>query len=245
MKILAIDTATEACSAALLLDGEVHERFEVQPRKHGQLILGMMDGLLAEAGLALPQLDALAFGRGPGAFTGVRIATGVAQGAAFGAELPLLPISTLAALAQRHCRETGAQRILAAFDARMGELYWGAYRIDDSGLARLLGEEQVAAPDALQLPPGDGWHGVGSGWGTYAEALAARLGDALVGTNPELLSSAHDVALLAVAAFREGQGVPAEQGLPVYLRDRVAWKKVALTDRPRSGTPTATAAKPR
>jgi tRNA threonylcarbamoyladenosine biosynthesis protein TsaB len=176
----------------------------------------------------LPQLDALAFGRGPGAFTGVRIATGVAQGAAFGADLPLLPISTLAALAQRHFREAGARRILAAFDARMGELYWGAYRIDESGLARPVGEEQVAAPDALRLPPGDGWHGVGSGWGTYAEALGARLGDALADISPGLLCSAHDVALLAAAAFQEGQGVPAEQGLPVYLRDQVAWKKVGV-----------------
>jgi tRNA threonylcarbamoyladenosine biosynthesis protein TsaB len=228
MKILAIDTATEACSAALWLDGEVRERFAVQPRKHGQLILGMMDGLLAEAGLALPQLDALAFGRGPGAFTGVRIATGVAQGAAFGADLPLLPISTLAALAQRHFREAGMRRILAAFDARMGELYWGAYRIDEFGLARLVGEEQVASPDALQLPPGDGWHGVGSGWSTYAEALGERLGDALAGADPELLCSAHDVALLGAEAFQEGGGVPAEQGLPVYLRDQVAWKKVKI-----------------
>ncbi len=228
MKILAIDTATEACSAALFLDGEVRIRFEVQPRKHGQLILGMMDGLLSEASLALPQLDALAFGRGPGAFTGVRIATGVAQGAAFGADLPLLPISTLAALAQRHFRETEARRILAAFDARMGELYWGAYQIDDSGLARLVGEEQVASPDALRLPTGEDWHGVGSGWGTYADALATRLGDALVGRDPELLCSAHDVALLAAAAFQKGQGVPAEQGLPVYLRDQVAWKKSSV-----------------
>ena len=90
------------------------------------------------------------------------------------ADLPLLPISTLAALAQRHYREAGARRILAAFDARMGELYWGAYRLDESGLVRLVGEEQVAAPDALRLPPGDGWHGVGSGWGTYAEALKQK-----------------------------------------------------------------------
>lgn len=225
MKILAIDTATEACTAALLLDGEVRERFAVQPGKHGQLILGMMDGLLAEAGLVLTQLDALAFGRGPGAFTGVRIATGIAQGVAFGADLPLLPVSTLAALAQRHYREAGARRILAAFDARMGELYLGAYRIDESGLARLLGEEQVATPEALQLPSGDGWHGAGSGWGIYAEALAARLGDALADTNPGLSYSAREVALLAAAAFDEGRCVAAELGLPVYLRDRVAWKR--------------------
>ena len=229
MNILAIDTATEACSAALLLEGEVQQRFEVEPRRHGELILGMMDELLAEAGLALSELDALAFGRGPGAFTGVRIATGVAQGAAFGADLPLLPISTLAALAQRYYREGGreggARQILAAFDARMGELYWGAYRICDSGLAELVGEEQVALPKALELPPGKGWHGVGSGWGSYGEALGERLGGVLTEINPELLCSAHDVALLGAAAFAAGEGVPAEQGLPVYLRDQVAWKK--------------------
>jgi len=225
MKILAIETATEACSAALLLDGEVRERFEVQPRKHGALILGMMDELLVEAGLALTQLDAIAFGRGPGAFTGVRIATGVAQGAAFGADLPLLPISTLAALAQRHYRESGVRKSLAAFDARMGELYWGAYQIDQSGLARSVGEEQVAVPESLQLPAGGDWHGVGSGWVTYIEALSELLGESLVDTNPELLCSARDVAQLAAAAYAAGEGVSAEQGLPVYLRDRVAWKK--------------------
>lgn len=228
MKILAIDTATEACSAALLLDGEMHERFEVQPRKHGALILGMMDGLLAEAGLALRELDALAFGRGPGAFTGVRIATGVVQGAAFGADLPVLPVSTLAALAQRYFRESGARRILAAFDARMGELYWGAYQIDASGIARLLGDEQVGHPEAIALPSGEGWFGVGHGWGAHGDALRQRIGSRLTGIEPALLCSAYDVALLASAAFTEGErGVPAEQGLPVYLRDRVAWKKTS------------------
>jgi tRNA threonylcarbamoyladenosine biosynthesis protein TsaB len=227
MKILAIDTASEACSAALLLDDKVHERFEVQPRKHGALILGMMDDLLSGAGLRLRELDALAFGRGPGAFTGVRIATGVAQGAAFGADLPLLPVSTLAALAQRHFRETGARRVMAAFDARMGELYWGAYQIDATGIARLAGEEQVGYPEAITLPAGDGWVGVGHGWGAHGDVLCRRMGSRLVEFVPDLLCSAYDVAVLAGEAFEAGKGVPAEQGLPVYLRDRVAWKKTA------------------
>ena len=227
MKILALDTATEACSAALLLDRAVRERFDVQPRRHGELILGMMDGLLAEAGLALSELDALAFGRGPGAFTGVRIATAVAQGTAFGADLPLLPISTLAALAQRHFRETGARRILAAFDARMEELYWGVYEIDGKGLARLVGEEQVAHPEAVDLPSGVGWYGAGHGWRAHGDTLRRRLGSAFIADDPDLLCSAHDIALLAEAAFNAGEGVSAEAGLPVYLRDRGAWKKAS------------------
>lgn len=225
MKLLALDTATEACSAALWLDGALTERFEVQPRKHGDLILGMMQSLLDEAGLGLKDMDALAFGRGPGAFTGVRIGTGVAQGVAFGADLPLLPVSNLAALARRRFRESGARRVLAAFDARMGELYWGAYELDAEGHARLLGREQVAAPLALELPTGDGWHGAGQGWAAHGEELQGLLGDALDTVDEELLCSAVDIVCLAVDAFKNGEAVPAEQGLPVYLRDEVSWKK--------------------
>jgi tRNA threonylcarbamoyladenosine biosynthesis protein TsaB len=226
MKLLAIDTATEACSAALLLDGEVCERFEVQPRRHGALILGMMQGLLEEAGMSLRDLDGLAFGRGPGAFTGVRIAVGVAQGTAFGADLPLLPVSTLAALAQGQFRSGGQRRLLAAFDARMGELYWGAFSIGEEGLAQILGTEQVAPPAEVVLPEDPGpWYGVGSGWGTVGEALAARLAGRLAGKSPQRLCHAHDVALLGAAALARGESVAAASGLPVYLRDRVAWAK--------------------
>lgn len=226
MKLLAIDTAAEACSAALLIQGAVRSRFLHAPRRHGELILPLMEALLAEAGLGLKQLDALAFGRGPGAFTGIRIATGVIQGAAFGSGLPVVPVSNLAALAQRHFREQGHRRTLAAFDARMGEVYWGAFVIDDDGLARGLGPEQVAGPEGVRVPDGEGWHGVGSGWGTYGELLAARVGTGLSSLAPELVCHAHDVAVLGAALFGEGQGVPAEQALPVYLRDQVAWAKV-------------------
>lgn len=225
MKLIAIDTAAEACSAALLLDGGVTERFVVQPRGHGDLILGMMDELLREAGLAVADLDALAFGRGPGAFTGVRIGTGVAQGAAFAAGLPLLPVSNLAALAHRCHRERGAERVLAALDARMGEVYWGAYDCEAPGRVKLLGEELVAPPEAVPLPPGEGWQGAGHGWDAHADTLAMRLGPALGATYPDMLCSARDIALLAVSGFGNGDAVAAEAGLPVYLRDKVAVKK--------------------
>jgi len=158
MKILALETATEACSAALNIDGEIRERFEIAPRGHSELILPMLESLLAEADIPLGQVDALAFGRGPGAFTGVRIGVGVAQGVAFGAELPVLPVSTLAALAQA----TDAGQVLAALDARMDEVYWGRYRRDERGLMRLQGEECVAAPEATPLAQGEDWLGAGS-----------------------------------------------------------------------------------
>jgi tRNA threonylcarbamoyladenosine biosynthesis protein TsaB len=222
MKLLAIETATEACSAALYLDGEIRLRSQVEPRRHAELILGMMDELLAEAGLRLTQLDGLAFGRGPGSFTGVRIATGVVQGAAFGADLPVVPVSTLAALAQGCFRHSGARRILPAYDARMQELYWAAYTVDGNDRVQLVGEEQVASVDEVTLPEGGGWHGVGSGWLSYGEQLAQRLGPNLEGYSGEQLCSAQDVATLGVAGLAAGQMVSAEQALPVYLRDQVA-----------------------
>lgn len=222
MKILAIETATEACSAALLIDGSVSERYQVQPRMHSQLILPMMDELLAEAGVALASLDAIAFGRGPGAFTGVRIAVGVAQGAAFAADLPVVPVSTLAALAQRAYRELGWRRLLPAFDARMQEVYWGAYAVDTQGLVSSRVADEVSAPDRVTRPDGDGWRGVGAGWGSYRALLEQRLGGAVESVNADLLCSAHDVALLGAAGFAAGEAVAAEQALPLYLRDKVA-----------------------
>lgn len=223
MRLLAIDTATDACSAALYLDGQVREFLEIQPRRHGALILGMMEQLLVDAGLRLTQLDALAFGRGPGAFTGVRIATGVIQGAAFGAGLPVVPVSTLAALAQRHHRLNGAGRVLTAFDARMGEVYWGAFQINAGQIAAPVIPEQVAAPDQVLLPDGDGWEGAGGGWAVHGDQLRQRLGAALGAVDPELACGAQEVAILGVAGFQAGQAVAPDQALPVYLRDRVTW----------------------
>jgi tRNA threonylcarbamoyladenosine biosynthesis protein TsaB len=225
MKLLAIETATEACSAALLIDDEMALRYEIKPRGHSELILGMMDELLAEAGLSTKQLDVMAFGRGPGSFTGVRIATGVIQGAAFAADVPVVPVSTLAALAQRAYREKGEPNLLPAFDARMGELYWGAYRIGSDELVKPLFEEQVATADLVRLPLDQEWYGVGSGWGAYSVQLGERLGQSLLGYKSEIYCSARDVASLAAADFNAGLAVSAELALPVYLRNEVAHKK--------------------
>lgn len=224
MQLLAIDTTEDACSAALLLDDAVNERFELAPRRHSALILPMMDGLLAEAGLVLSDLDALAFACGPGSFTGVRIAASVIQGAAFGADLPVVPVSSLQALAQGLYREQGASAVLSALDARMHEVYWGAYRTDSAGIMRAVVDEVVCAPAQVVVPDGDVWTGAGSGWKSYADVLgphcgieAPVAGDALV--------HAQDVARVANALFAEGAAVAAEQALPVYLRDQVAWAK--------------------
>ncbi|MBV2122082.1 MAG: tRNA (adenosine(37)-N6)-threonylcarbamoyltransferase complex dimerization subunit type 1 TsaB [Candidatus Thiodiazotropha sp. (ex Ctena orbiculata)] len=225
MKLLAIETATEACSAALLIDDQIELRYEIKPRGHSELILGMMDGLLAEAELSANQLDAMAFGRGPGSFTGVRIATGVIQGAAFAADLPVVPVSTLAALAQRAYREKGEPNLLTAFDARMGELYWAGYRVDSCEIVRLVMDEQVANAQQVHLPLDEEWYGVGSGWGVYGPELGERLGESLLGYKADLYCSARDVATLAAADFEAGLAVPAERALPVYLRNEVAHKK--------------------
>lgn len=222
MIILALETATEACSAALNIDGEIRERFEIAPREHSMLILPMLESLLTEADISLQQVDALAFGRGPGAFTGVRIGVGVAQGVAFGADLPVLPISTLAALAQA----TDAVQVLAAIDARMDEVYWGSYRRDKSGLMYLQGEECVAAPDATPTVSGEGWLGAGSGWSMYGDSLGARHAGQVAKVAVDALPRAAAVSRLAVAAFVAGEAVGAEQALPVYLRDTVTWKKI-------------------
>ncbi|MCR8722048.1 tRNA (adenosine(37)-N6)-threonylcarbamoyltransferase complex dimerization subunit type 1 TsaB, partial [Pseudomonas syringae] len=164
--LLALDTATEACSVALLHDGKVLSHYEVIPRLHAQRLLPMIKELLAEAGVAMSALDAIAFGRGPGAFTGVRIAIGVVQGLAFALERPVLPVSNLAVLAQRAFREHGVSQVASAIDARMDEVYWGCYR-ETAGEMRLLGNEAVMAPELATLPvdASGQWFGSGTGWG--------------------------------------------------------------------------------
>lgn len=224
MRLLAIDTATEACSAALECDGAVRERWVEAPREHGDRLLAMVDELLAEAGITAAALDALAFGRGPGAFTGVRIATGVAQGIAYALDLPVLRISTLAALAQGAARGHGATRVAAAIDARMGEVYWGTYTAGADGTMQPVLAEQVAPPEAVEVPSGTGWYGVGTGWASHAEALAARLGPALAADLGRALPRALDMLPLARAAWAAGEAVTAAAAVPVYLRDRVAHK---------------------
>lgn len=219
MKILALDTATEACSAALLHGDNVYERHEIAPRRHAELILPMVDGVLAQAGLGLDDLDAIAFVRGPGAFTGVRIAAGVTQGLALGAGLPVIPLSSLATLAQGAACQSAF--LMPAIDARMGEIYWAVYGQGQDNLVNPLTEEQVTSPDAARVPADERIFGVGSGWGTYRLRLESVLDGQITGIDHERYPLARDMLPLAVREYNAGRCVSADQALPVYLRDNV------------------------
>ncbi len=224
MRLLAVETATEACSAALLVDDELTERFEIAPRQHTRLILPMVDQLLADADLKLADLDALAFGRGPGAFTGVRIATGLIQGLAFSADLPVAPISTLAAMAHGQYKCGGQRHIVTAIDARMGEIYWAGYQFDERGAIAIAIAEQVVASTDAPIPESGAWFGVGCGWTSDGAILNRRWGDRLVGIDADRRPHAADIALLAVPVIERGGGVTAAAALPLYLRDQVVHK---------------------
>ena len=217
MKLLAIETATEACSIAVLVDGAVIERFEIAPRRHTELALPWADALLAEAGIAKSQLDAIAVGRGPGAFTGVRLAIALAQGIALALDRPLLPVSTLAALAM----QAPGDRILAAIDARMGEIYVASFQRDGNGVVA-TSDEIVIAPDAYLPPDGIGWHGVGTGFAAADRALATRLQAQLATVDASALPHAADVARLGALAFARGEAIAPERIEPAYLRNNVA-----------------------
>ena len=227
MRILAIDTATEACSVALWNDGTTFAHFELCPREHTQRILPLVRAALADAEVKLTDLDALAFGRGPGSFTGVRIGIGIAQGLALGAELPMIGVSTLATMAQGAWRKTGATRVLAAIDARMGEVYWAEYQRDADGVWHGEATEAVLKPEAVseRLQQLDGsWAMVGTGWGAWPE-LAAN--SPLTLTDGEmLLPTAEDMLPIARQLFAAQKWVAVEQAEPVYLRNEVAWKKL-------------------
>ena len=218
MKILALETATEACSAAVWHDGQVVERFELG-RRHSERILSMVDEVLVESGYSLRQMDALAFGRGPGSFTGLRIGAGVAQGLAFGADLPVVPVSTLAALAQGQ----STSRVMAALDARMGQVYWGLCVNTGNGM-KLVEPERVSAPGDIVLPGDVTWIGVGSGWDEYAAALLARLGPSIRAWQAQIWPRASHVAELGAHGVASGGTVAAQEALPLYVRDDVAQK---------------------
>ncbi|WP_235463508.1 tRNA (adenosine(37)-N6)-threonylcarbamoyltransferase complex dimerization subunit type 1 TsaB [Aeromonas australiensis] len=226
LKILAVDTATEACSAALLVGDKLFSRWEEAPRDHTRKILPMVQAVLEDAGISLSELDAIAFGRGPGSFTGVRIGISVAQGLAFGAGVPLIGISTLAAMAQGAYRLDGAQQVLTAIDARMNEVYFGRYELID-GRMQLVGDEVVSEPAALVDVRGK-LAGpvtcVGTGFETYGETLSG-LADELA-VSQVRFPAAEDMLPLARAAWLAGEAVPVEQATPVYLRDKVTWKKL-------------------
>jgi len=223
MKLLALDTATGHCSAALLVDGRLTEAATHAEKAQAEGILPLVEGLLKDAGLELAALDAVAFGRGPGAFTGLRVAAAIAQGLAYGAGLPVLPVSNLAALAHAAQRVHGAARVVACLDARMQEVYWGTFDADALRV-RVLTEEQLSAPMGLKAGPGP-WFGAGSGWKAYGGKLREGVPD-LTGVDGELAATAGDIARLAGPMLSRGEALPPDQALPVYLRDQVAKPKL-------------------
>ncbi|NNS05421.1 tRNA (adenosine(37)-N6)-threonylcarbamoyltransferase complex dimerization subunit type 1 TsaB [Erwinia rhapontici] len=226
-RILAIDTATEACSVALLNEDRLLAHFELCAREHTQRILPLVQQILQEGGVALKDLDALAFGRGPGSFTGVRIGIGIAQGLALGANLPLIGVSTLKTMAQSAWRLHGASRVLAAIDARMGEVYWAEYQRDEQGNWQGEETEAVLKPDAAaaRMAALSGqWACVGTGWQAWPQlaensALALTLSDVT-------LPCAEDMLPLAQQALAAGMTVAPEHAEPTYLRNEVTWKKL-------------------
>lgn len=227
MRILAIDTATEACSVALWNDGTTFAHFEECPREHTQRILPLVKTILTEGNTSLTDLDALAYGRGPGSFTGVRIGIGIAQGLALGADLPMIGVSTLATMAQGAWRMTGATRVLAAIDARMGEVYWAEYTRDENGVWHGEETEAVLKPEAvtgrLKQLSGE-WATVGTGWPAWPE-MAKDTGLTLVDGNM-LLPAAEDMLPIACQLLAAGKTEAVEHAEPVYLRNTVAWKKL-------------------
>jgi tRNA threonylcarbamoyladenosine biosynthesis protein TsaB len=225
MNLLAIDSSTEACSCALFIDGEIQHRNVMTPRRHAEFILPLADDLLAAAGITPLQLDGVAFGCGPGSFTGLRLACGIAQGIAFAADIPIAPVSSLATLAQAAYSDYGADHVLAAIDARMKEIYWGKYILDTQGIMRCEGEEQVCTPTNISLPTEGRWYGIGSGWTSYADQLITQLNHSVSVFLQEYQGNRYPQARamipLALAIFAEQQAVNAAEALPVYLRNQV------------------------
>ncbi len=219
MKILALDTSTELCSAALWLDGELLVREELAGQRHSELILSMVQGLLVEAGADLKSLDGIAFGEGPGSFTGLRIGCGVAQGLAFGADLQVAGVCTLLAMAEA----SGATRVISCLDARMGEVYHAVYEKNCNDWRICSAPGLSAAQDAPDLA-GEQWTGCGNGFAAYGEALRARYAGQIESVMPAMLPHAADIARLGAAQFLRGQGRDAADAAPLYIRNKVALK---------------------
>lgn len=219
MRILALDTSTEYLSLALLLDGEALSRDLRAGQQHSELILPMVQELLAEAGIALRDLDCIAFGQGPGSFTGLRIGCGVAQGLAFGADLPLAPVSTLLALAHG----SGHDSVVACLDARMGEVYHAIFQREQQGW-NTMSEVGLYSPQDVPVVEGNHWAGVGSGFSAYHEQLSVRYAGRLQHIDGTRFPHAQDIATLAAMMVAAGRIVAPDEAAPLYIRDKVALK---------------------
>ena len=219
MKILALETSTEYCSVALWQDGVSTQRFELAGQKHSEMLIEMLDAVLRDSGYGIQDMDGIAFGSGPGSFTGVRIACGAAQGLALGAGLPVAGICTLLALAEG----TGKTRVIAALDARMGEIYCAAYQRQHDNWVCVY-EPCLCKPEEAPTVAGGDWFGAGSGFATFADALQARYAGQLNGVDAAAVPKAQAIAALAAVQFASGGGVDAALAQPFYLRDKVALK---------------------
>ena len=217
MRFAAIETSAEWCSVALCHDGEIAAIERRVGQRHAELVLPMLERLLARAGLRADALDAVAFGAGPGSFTGLRIACAVAQGLAFARAIPVLGVPTLEAIAE----ESGATRVIACIDARMHEVYFAALE-KAGGAWREAVPAMCVAPAAVPVPPGARWIGCGGGFAVYGEALRAALGASLWRARPEVRAGAAAIARLAAPRLAAGEGVDAADAMPVYVRDKVA-----------------------
>jgi tRNA threonylcarbamoyladenosine biosynthesis protein TsaB len=224
MRVLAIDTSTEALSIALRTEQGTRERGLETARGHAEQILSLIDAVLGEAGVQLSQLDGIAAGVGPGSFTGVRISVAVAQGLSFGAGLPVVPVTSLEALAFPAI-ETGAAHVIACLDARMGEIYWGCFAADAARGLRALGSLQVAAADRVRLPSADRYRGVGRGFTAYP-GLAALPGVDVDARSASALPNAADMARLGALRLAAGEGVDPADLKPEYVRNKVALTEV-------------------
>lgn len=217
MKILALETSTDYCSCALWCDGEAEQRGQLAQQRHSELLLPMVSDLLNSASLRVRDLDGIAFGAGPGSFTGLRIACGVAQGLAFAAGLQVAGVCTLEAMALA----ANSSKVIAALDARMGQIYVATYIATDESV-RAAEAPRLCDPDDAPLLTGSGWTAVGNGFAAYRAVLQARYGTQLAVVNADVFPQAIEVAKLAVRIFASGAGVPADQATPFYLRDKVA-----------------------
>jgi tRNA threonylcarbamoyladenosine biosynthesis protein TsaB len=220
MNLLALDTSTESCSAAITINGVLYQQQQMTQRGHSTLILGMLDQLFKQADASVADIDALAFGRGPGSFTGVRIGVGVAQGIAFARELPVIPVSTLAAVAQAAFDAFGHQNIAVAMD----EIYAACFEAKD-GLVTLIDDEKVCTAKQFFPANAEKWLGAGNGWQVYAEMLQANFSEQLIDQQADIYPGAATILKLAEQFYLRGEFVSADKALPVYLRNNVAKKK--------------------
>lgn len=226
LKILAFDTATDALSVALMVDdgsdnSYLNKKFQMAPQRHAELALSVISELMSQASLSIHQLDAIAFGQGPGSFMGVRIAAGLAQGLAFGADLPVIPVSTLQSLAQMAFETEQSSSVIAAWDARMHEIYWGGYQADNFGFMQPTMAEKLSAPIDLIIPEGDNWCAVGNAWKVYQQQLPEGIFNRFSKINAELYPHAEGIAKIAGYKYRRKEFISATEAQPVYLRDKV------------------------